>query len=164
MTELDVSKLEAGASLYKRHSRITFKIIDNQRGELTIQTVQDKSPAENYLTSTELIQRTKDLFSAFFKDYVIHVHPKAFEPSAVDVVDTVWIKAMMLDYGVGLKRLVKFTGIDKASLSAVINGHVNLSQPTKAMFFYFFNWYMTAPDGLRQNLRNTDTNILEDLN
>lgn len=133
-----IEKLEFGAKLYQRHSRIEFKILSEDSGVVTIRTTQSKSPAENYLTQTDLIQRTKDLFGPAFTGRDIHVHAVIYSPSPVDEVDVVWIKDKMNLHKRGLKDLVKDTGIDKASLSAIINEHVGLSQSMKGMFYYYF--------------------------
>lgn len=144
----EVIKLEEGAKLFQRHSRIEFKILSVTDKIVTIRAVQSKSPADNYLSQSDLIQRTKEFFGQQLKDVEIHVHAVPYVPSPVDQVDTKYIKLNMQEYGVGLKPLVEFTGIDKTSLSAVINGHVNLSQPMKGMFYYFFEWYSHTNDGI----------------
>lgn len=133
-----IKTLEIGASLFNRHSRIEFKILNVGKGTIEVRTVQGKSPAENYLSQKDLIARTKEMFNQILPEWDIRVHAIEYAFSVVEVVDSSWIQDKMLKNKVSLKTLVADTGIDKTSLSAFINGKKPLSQGMKAMFYYYF--------------------------
>lgn len=134
----DLEKLELGAGLHKRHSRITFKILSVENNILTIRTTQDKNPGENYFDKNRLIEITKELFGRFFPDWKVNVRAFEYEQPVVSVVDTEWIQKQMQTNKIPLKQIAKDTGIDYTSLSAIVNGKKALSQSFKAMFYYYF--------------------------
>jgi hypothetical protein len=133
-----LKKLEYGASLYKRHGRIKFKIKSAGEDKLVIRTTQSKSPAENYSDKKTLIQRTRELFGRFLPDKKIIVHATAYQPPPTDEVTPKWISNHMAEEKISIKDLVSLTGIDRTNFSAWINGKRPMSQPVKAMFYYFF--------------------------
>ena len=67
--------LETAALMHLQYSNIIFKIVKFKDGVLTVRTVQGFSLAENYADKKTLIGRTRELFSPFFPDVQIHVHP-----------------------------------------------------------------------------------------
>ncbi|AMQ00920.1 hypothetical protein AY601_4069 [Pedobacter cryoconitis] len=133
----EIAKLEAGAAMHLKYSNITFKIVSIVPG-ITIRVVQEKSLSGNYADRKTLIERTKELFSTVTGNLHIVVHAVPFEEPIVDIADPAWVAAEMLRTGVKIKDLVKETGIDKTNLSAWINGTRPMSQPVKAMFYYYF--------------------------
>jgi hypothetical protein len=140
LDEQDLKKLESGAQLHKRHSRIEFKIKDIQPDKITIRTTQGKSPAENYADKKRLIQRTRELFGHFIKDRQIIVHATTpYEPPPPDVVTPDWVRRQILNKHIKLVDLAGKTGIHKSTLSTLVNGQRPMSQPVKAMFYYFFS-------------------------
>lgn len=142
----DLNKLESGAALHKRHSNIEFKIISvdekftvlGKLNEIIVSAVQGKSLSENYADSKTLIDRTKELFKPFFPKYAINVQPATYNEAIVEVVTPEWIKEQQLKKGVRIKDIIIDTGIDKTNLSAWINGVRPMSQPVKAMFYFYF--------------------------
>lgn len=121
--------------MHKRHARIHFKILDANGDSITVQTVQTKSPAENYLSAKELADRTKDLFGRFFPDRTIHARPSVYVPPSVDHATPGWIQRKLEEKGISQSKIVEITGIDKTNLSAWIQGKRPMSQPVKAMFY-----------------------------
>ena len=144
LSEVDKAKLTIGALLHKKNSNISFKVVDVDFGnypagvmKATIKTEQGKSLSENYATKESLIDLTRDMFGKFLGKAIIHVQPVTYSPAIIEVVDPEWIKEKMLKKGVRIKDIVTDTGIDKTNLSAWINGIRPMSQPVKAMFYFY---------------------------
>jgi hypothetical protein len=138
LNEGDTAKLETGAKLHNRHSRITFQILKADDKTVLVQTHQGKSPAGNYLTQKELIARTKDLFSKFLPDHKINVHATPYEEHFLSKIDADWITAQMETKGVKVKDIATDTALDKTNVSAWANGTRPMSQIVKTMFYYYF--------------------------
>lgn len=136
----NLEKMESAAGILKRFERVDFKVMEVAQGlrEITVMVSQGKNPSGNYLTDKDLIERGKSLFQEFLPSFKINIQPVEFQLAPVEIVTTDWIQERMLVRGVALKQLVNDTGIDKASLSAVINGLKPLSRTMKGLFYYYF--------------------------
>lgn len=62
-----------GATLYKRHSSISFKVLEANDKEIIVRALQDKNTLGEYLDQKELVDRTKDLFGEFLPEHSIHI-------------------------------------------------------------------------------------------
>lgn len=133
-----LDRLELGAAMHKRHSRIHFKIVEVADNHLSVQTEQKKSPAKNYILVEELEERTKSLFGSFFPDKEIKVSANEYVPPTVDDVTPTWLQRKMRDTGINQAAIVRATGIDKTNISAWLSGSRPMTQPVKAMFYYMF--------------------------
>lgn len=131
-----LEKLEAGAALHLRHSRIEFKVLEVDDKSITIRVTQSKSPAEYYLSAKDLSARAKDLFGAFLPDLDIRARAIPYSAPTVEVVTPEWIQAKMSEKGMDNKSIVEMTGVDKANISNWISGKRPMSQPVKAMFYF----------------------------
>lgn len=149
LPEENIDDLQQGAFLYKRHANITFKIIsvDTARvdsnnadipKELIVEVRQGRNSTAEYLSVEDLVERAKSLFSRFFPDHDIHARPRPYSRPPTEDVTPEWIQDRMNENKVSLKRLEKDTGLDKTNLSAWVNGKRPMSQPVKAMFYYYF--------------------------
>lgn len=130
--------LDRAANLHLRHSNIEFKIIGVDGKDVTVRTTQGKHMSENYANDKTLIKETRELFSRFLPGYTIFTHPVVYTNAIVDIVNSEWIAEKMLKKGIRIKDLQIDTGIDKTNLSAWINGVRPMSQPVKAMFYFYF--------------------------
>lgn len=137
VTQDQLEKLEFGAKLHKRHSRVEFKILSAGEHEIIIESRQGKSPNGNHFEASRLIEIAKEWIDPFVEQ-VVHVRPKAYIQAVVDIVNSEWILKEMLRYHISLKQLCVDTGVDKTSMSAYVNGHKPLSQTVKSMFYYYF--------------------------
>jgi hypothetical protein len=131
-------RLEQAALAHQRFSKITFKVIEFTDKALTINVIQGKSANENHQDQKRLIEIGKETFANHVGTRKINVHAVPYVASPVEVVTPEWISKQMLAHKVALKYLVKDFGIDKTTLSALINGKKPLSQPVKGLFYYFF--------------------------
>ncbi|TDQ12178.1 XRE family transcriptional regulator [Pedobacter metabolipauper] len=134
-----LNKLEAGAALHLKYSNISFKIIEMniKNSSVVVKTEQGKHLSENYADEVRLIELTRELFSVLDGAKIL-VHPIPYKPPIIDVVNPAWINDKMLNNGVRIKDIQADTGIDKTNLSAWINGTRPMSQPVKAMFYFYF--------------------------
>lgn len=131
------AKLNEGAKLFSHHANITFKILSVDLPKVIIEARQEKNSLEQYLSVAQLIDRAKEFFG-IIPDTVIHIHPIPYDPPDVDIVDPDWILSQMSRHKVAIKHLEKETGIAKSNLSAWVNGLRPMSQPVRAMFYYYF--------------------------
>lgn len=131
-----LDKLDRGAEMHLRHARIHFKVLEVGPDYITIQVVQTKSPAENYLSAKDLSDRAKELFAHFFPDRKIHARPSVYIPPSVDHVTPQWVARKLSDKGFSQVDIINETGIDKTNISAWISGKRPMSQPVKAMFYF----------------------------
>lgn len=134
----DLEKMEHAATSHKMFSNITFKIVDVQKKAVEIQVTQEKSAADNHATVKRLIEVVHETFDQFFPKMKIHVHPIPYTPAPVEVVSPEWITRQMTDGGIKLRQISKDTGIDYTQLSSLVSGARPLSQPMKAVFYYYF--------------------------
>jgi len=138
INEADLQKLENGALQHRKFSRITFKVLSVTDKTIKIQAIQGKSPQENYANEETLIQRGKDLFSRFLPDQKIIVNAVTYKDNPTEKVTPEYLRHAMTEYKVKVKDIVADTGIDKTNVSAWVNGTREMSQPVRAMFYYYF--------------------------
>jgi hypothetical protein len=136
--EADIDKMEHAALQHKRYSNIDFKIVEYSPRKVIIQIGQGKNAGGNYFDKKRLIEIVHETYDRFFKDKKVHVHPIEYVQSPANSVDSKWINDQMLKSGIKLKDMVDDTGIDKTQLSSLISGNRPLSQPMKALFWFYF--------------------------
>lgn len=142
-TAENIKKLEIGALQHRKFARITFKILSVAEKVIHIHTVQTKSPHENHADENRLILRTKELFLHFFPDYEIAVSATPYQANQTQKVTPEYIREAMTNYDIKVKDIVDETGIDKSNVSAWVNGTRPMSQPVRAMFYYYI-WQKAA--------------------
>jgi hypothetical protein len=137
LDDLQVKKLVAGALQHQKFSRITFKILSIETNVIKIQTVQGKTPQENYADEKTLIERTGELFGKFFPNHRVVVNAVTYKENPTEQVTPEYIRHAMTEHHVKVKDIVADTGIDKTNVSAWINGTREMSQPVRALFYYY---------------------------
>lgn len=131
-------KMEHAALEHNRHNGITFKIVDNKPKSVSIQITQSKNSAGVYHPQKRLIEIVHETYDRFFADKKVHVHAIPFIESPANKVNVEWVNKKMFDAGIKLKDIAADTGIDYTQLSSLVTGDRNLSQPMKALFYYYF--------------------------
>lgn len=137
LSEAQALELQATVAAQKRYASIRFKILKVSDDAVTIRTEQGRSFHQNYFDEKRLIEITKEVYTPYVGSRVIHVHPVVYVKSPPEEVTTEWIKKNMHKKGVGLKQMSQDLGVDKATLSGVINQHRTLSRFGKAAFYYY---------------------------
>ena len=132
-------RLELSERNYKRFGRIYFQIISFENETLTVKVWQRENTAGKYLSTGELIDRARTVFSPVVaKGTRIHVRPIAFRRDELKSFTIADVENKMEQYGLQPKDLVKLLDIDKSSLSLMLNRERELTKPGKAMFYYLF--------------------------
>jgi hypothetical protein len=145
----DRERLEFSAKLHKRHSSITFKIINFTDERTTIRAVQNKNALEKYLDKNSLIEKTRTFFNSFsdtikFKNII--VHPVPYEDHAINTISPDYLKKELQKRGIRIKDVQIATGLETSSISAWVNGIRPMSNIVKAMFYFY----------LKNNSRDND--------
>jgi hypothetical protein len=86
------------------------------------------------LNQKQLIERAKELYPD------AKIVPVVFSLD-VDGINLEWIENKMNEFGIKRNDLIKQLAIDKSSLSLIISGKRELSEPMRATFFYYFLTY-----------------------
>ncbi len=133
-----IDKMEYAAFEHKRHSNITFKIVDLLPGKVIIQAVQEKSTSGNYFTQKRLIEIVHETFDRFFPGKKINVHGVPYKEAPCSKVTVEWVNNQMTRTGTTLKQLSAETDINYTQLSSIVSGEQALSKPMKALFWYYF--------------------------
>lgn len=131
-------ELDKLATMHLRNSNIEFKVVGLNGNEISIRTTQGKHLSENYADEATLRTRTKELFQRFLPDHIIYTHAIPYREAIVEIVTPEWVNVQMLKKKIRIKDISVDTGIDKSNLSAWINGVRPMSQPVKAMFYFYF--------------------------
>ena len=130
--------LETSELNYKRFARIYFEVLSYDGNGVIVKTWQMENPAEKYLSSKELIDRARDVFTVVVPESKIHVRPVPYKKDDLKNLTVQSINAKIEELGLKPKDLVKLLDIDKSSLSLILSGERELSKANKAMFYYFF--------------------------
>lgn len=157
VSDQDMEKLEAAALLMRRHVSVVFKIksVESDQKRLIIQVVQDRNAAKKYFTSGELIDKVKNVFGPILPDWKIISHPVPYLGSEVDVVTPEWIQSKMESLGIKQVDIVNATGVTKSNVAAWVGGLRPMSQPVKAMFYYFIMSYKVPVLEINGMIENT---------
>lgn len=104
-----------------------------EEGEVVV--IAQKKLVNGYiLNQKQLIERAKKIFPDR------KVKPFVFSLDGSEITLD-WIGSKMDEFGIKRNDLIKQLAIDKASLSLILSGKVELSKRTKASFFYYFLSY-----------------------
>jgi hypothetical protein len=134
---IDADALQEKIALHQRYSRITFKILEQTSEALTVSVRQDPSFHENHFDAKRLAEIVKETFTPHT---TLAVRVRVVTPASgpPDVVTSVWILDIMSKHHISNKTLIEDLGVDKATISAYVNGHKPLSGVVRAMFYYYF--------------------------
>lgn len=134
----DTALMEAAARAHGMHNNITFKVMDVEEKKVSLRVTQDKNQGNRYFPAKRLIEIGRETFGRFFPERKLIIHPVVYQEPMVNEVDHKWIRKKMESTGVKLKTIQADTGIDYTYLSSLTSGSDSLSQPMKAMFWYYF--------------------------
>ena len=77
-------------------------------------------------------------------EWKLTVSAADYDRADIDAVDAAWINRRMERLGLKNKTVSGHTGIDKCTLSSIINGNKELTKWHKVAFYYFFKYYEAA--------------------
>lgn len=134
-------RLTEFARQYKTMARIYIDIVSLSDSRLIVRVEQKQITSGKQLSKSELEKRVRDMFSGEIpSDWKLTVSAVDFDRSDIDSVDADWIKNNMDRLGVKAKNIETHTGLDKATLSTLINGNRDLTKWQKVAFYYFFKY------------------------
>jgi len=136
--EKDLVKMEHAGIEHRRFSSISFKIIEVTDKKVLFQVSQGKSAAGNYQTGKRLIEIVHETFDQFFPGRKVQAGPIVFTPSPAEHVTSEWVAGQMRAYKISTKQIAADTGIDLSQITSIITGNRPMSQPNKAMFWFYF--------------------------
>ena len=122
---------------YKRFGKIDIRVIDVNPGEIIVKATQESLINDRVLTKKELIERAKELFKGEIPDDIkVHVRPVVYP--VFNDIDRHYISNKMDEFGLKAKYLCRLLGIDKTSISRILNGTQPMTKWHKAAFYYLF--------------------------
>lgn len=134
-------RLNEFALQYKRFAGIVVEIVSFDDNRLIVR-VEQKEADVKQLTKVELEQRIKDMFSGEIPaEWRLTISAVDFDRKDIDAVNVPWIMASMERHSLKAKHLSTYTGIDKSTLSILLNENRELTKWQKVAFYYFFKYY-----------------------
>lgn len=134
-------RLNEFALQYKRFAGIVVEIVSFDDNRLIVR-VEQKEADVKQLTKVELEQRIKEMFSGEIPvEWRLTISAVDFDRRDIDSVNVPWIMASMERHSLKAKHLSTYTGIDKSTLSILLNENRELTKWQKVAFYYFFKYY-----------------------
>ena len=136
-------RLNEFALQYKKHGHIVVEIVSFNDNRLIVRVEQkDLSPGSKHLNKTELENRVKEMFKGELPpEFKLTVSAVDFDRNDIDCIDAKWVGLRLEKYNLKAKNLAVYTGIDKSTLSILLNGNRDLTKWQKVAFYYFFKYY-----------------------
>jgi hypothetical protein len=132
-------RLEISERNYKRFGRIYFQVISYENETLIVKVWQRDNVAEKYLSTSELVDRARGVFSPVLPEgTVIHVRPIPFKKDDLNKFTITDIENGMKEFDLKPKDLVKLLDIDKSNISIILNDGRTMTKSQRAMFYYLF--------------------------
>ena len=138
LSEADLKTLKARIELHMRFSRISFTVKRVDVRKVIISVKQGDSFHENQFDAKRLREIGKETFGDMVGNRSLNIGAAPPKNAPTDVVNAEWIQSIMSKHKIKLKNIHKDTGVYKTTLTGYINGTRTLSQPVKAMFYYYF--------------------------
>lgn len=138
LSQKDLHMMEQAAIAHRKLANIEFKILEYNDRRIVFRVTQGKNQAENYQTAQRLVEIVHETFDRFFQNHKVIVRPFPFVESPANQIDAEWVRKQMLKYGTRVKDISLQTGIERTSISSIVNSNRPLSQPMRAMFWFYF--------------------------
>ena len=138
-------RLNTFATLYKKNAHIEIEVVSFDNERLIVRAEQKDLVNGKQLSKKELSDRVREMFRGEIPDeWKLTVSAVDFDRKDIDSVNTAWINEKMLKLGLKNKTVSSHTGIDKCTLSSIMNGDKELTKWHKVAFYYFFKYYEVA--------------------
>jgi len=138
-------RLNTFATLYKKNAHIEIEVVSFDNERLIVRAEQKDLVNGKQLSKKELSDRVREMFRGEIPDeWKLTVSAVDFDRKDIDSVNTTWINEKMLKLGLKNKTVSSHTGIDKCTLSSIMNGDKELTKWHKVAFYYFFKYYEVA--------------------
>lgn len=134
-------RLKTFARMYRQNARIFIDVISFKENRLVIRIEQKELAGGPFLNHRELADRATDMFRGEIPDdWKLIVSPVDSSKEDIETISPEWIKRRMHTLGLKAKHISNRTGIDKSTLSSILNGEKELTKWHKAAFYYFFKY------------------------
>lgn len=138
-------RLSTFAALYKKNAHIIIEVVSFENERLIVRAEQKDFVNGKKLNKKELSERVRDMFRGEIPDeWKLTVSAVDFDRKDIDAINAGWINEKMAKLGLKNKTVSSHTGIDKCTLSSIINGEKDLTKWHKVAFYYFFKYYEVA--------------------
>jgi transcriptional regulator with AAA-type ATPase domain len=140
LTKEQVETLKLSAQNYLRFARIHITIVSYNNSEIVVKIWQTENNAEKYLTTKELIERGKEVFTGIAPAGIkIHFRPIPFKEDSLESINAEWVNNQLENHSLKARDLVKLLNIDKGTLSRTLSSD-GMTKSSKAMFYYLFKY------------------------
>ncbi|MEO6524504.1 MAG: helix-turn-helix transcriptional regulator [Mucilaginibacter sp.] len=137
-----ILELEIAIGEWKEEDSVEFRIKSTQISDIykciSVKVIQPKTQSGSYLHEHEMVSITENIFKPYLTAgtfLVVKAYPH--KSVVVNVVTPNWLEERLVKKGVRVKDLALMTGINRTNISAWVNGSRPMSQPVKAMFYFF---------------------------
>ncbi|MFA6084236.1 hypothetical protein [Mucilaginibacter sp.] len=140
-SEEEIKRIDEAVREWNTSDRIEFKIqstvISGVFKSVAVRVSQPFNESGIYLDRATLISKTEAIFKPFLYGRMLYVDAHPYKPVIIDIVTPEWLEKRMVERGVRVKDIAIDTGIDRTSLSGWISGLRPMSQPVRAMFYFY---------------------------
>jgi hypothetical protein len=138
-------RLTTFSRMYRQNARIFMDIVSFNENRLIVRVEQKETGGDRFLNRKELIERTREMFKDEIpSDWKLIVSSVDSNIEDIDSISPEWITRRMKNLGIKAKNICKSIGIDKSTVSSILNGDKELTKWHKAAFYYFFKYNEAA--------------------
>lgn len=138
-------RLSEFALQYKRYAHVIVEIVSFNEGRLIVRAEQKDLVNGKMLTKKELVDRVRKMFSGEIpEEWKLTVSAVDFDRKDIEDINSDWIKKRMDRLMLKAKHVCTHTGIDKSTLSQILNEEKPLTKWHKIALYYFFKYYEVA--------------------
>jgi hypothetical protein len=138
-------RLNTFAALYKKNAHIIIEVVSFENDRVIVRAEQKNLVNDKKLNKKELTKRVREMFKGEIPDdWKLTVSAVDFDRKDIDAINSEWINEKMKHLGLKSKTVSTYTGIDKYTLSALLNGNKDLTKWHKVAFYYFFKYHEVA--------------------
>ncbi|GHU96205.1 hypothetical protein FACS1894156_6990 [Bacteroidia bacterium] len=135
-----VKRLENFARMYK-FGGIVIEPISFVDNRLIVRAEQKDVESSKILSKSDLEERARDVFLGEIpEDWKLTISAVNYSRTDIENVTPMWINTTMSKYGIKPKHITTYTGIDKSTVSTLLNGEKELTKWHKTAFYYLFKY------------------------
>jgi plasmid maintenance system antidote protein VapI len=130
------------AKMYRQNAHIVIEIVSFNDNRLIVRVEQKDLVNGKFLSKKELVDRIRDMFHGEIPEtWKLVVSAVDYDRKDINDMSVEWIKKRMDKLSLKCKHVSVHTGIDKCTISSILNGNKELTKWHKVAFYYFFKYY-----------------------
>ncbi|MDR2650694.1 MAG: hypothetical protein LBC68_00035 [Prevotellaceae bacterium] len=134
-------RLETFAKMYRQNAHIIIEIVSFKENRIIVRAEQKDLVNDKFLSKKELTERVREMFQGEIPEtWKLTVSAVDFDRKDIDAVSVEWIKNRMNKLNIKSKHVSVHTGIDKSTISSILNKNKELTKWHKVAFYYFFKY------------------------